>query len=91
LKLFTGNDAFGDSVTLSAGSSKIEPGITPSQPVALTWATLTDAANQARISRRDGGIHFKAADLIGREIGRLIGYKAFIKAERLWSGLTFDS
>lgn len=91
LKLFTGSDAFEDSVTLSAGSSKIEPGVTPSQPVTLTWATFTDAANQAGISRRYGGIHFKAADLIGREIGRLIGYIAFIKAERLWSGRPSDS
>jgi hypothetical protein len=90
LKLFTGSDAFGDSVTLSAGSSKIEPGITPLQPVTLTWATFTDAANQAGISRRYGGIHFKAADLIGREIGRLIGYRAFIKAECLWSGRPAD-
>jgi hypothetical protein len=90
LKLFTGSDAFGDSVTLSAGSSKIEPGITPAQPVTLTWATFTDAANQAGLSRRYGGIHFKAADLMGREIGRLIGYRAFIKAQRLWSGRAFD-
>src|SRR3989454_1615427 len=29
LTLFTGSDEFGDSVTLPAGSSKIEPGVTP--------------------------------------------------------------
>ena len=35
----------------------------------------TDAANQAGISRRYGGIHFKAADLTGRAIGRIVGYE----------------
>ena len=66
LKLFTGSDRFGDSVTLAPGSSKIEPGLTPSHPITLRWETFTDAANQAGISRRYGGIHFKAGDLTGQ-------------------------
>ncbi len=33
LQLWTGSDRFGDSVTVPAGSSKIEPGITPAHPV----------------------------------------------------------
>ena len=86
LELFTGSDRFGDSVTLAPGSSKIEPGLTPSHPITLRWETFTDAANQAGISRRYGGIHFKAGDLTGRAIGRIVGYEAYIKAERLWSG-----
>jgi hypothetical protein len=52
LELWTGSDRFGDSVTLLVGSSKIEPGITPSHPVTLRWETFTDAANEAGISRR---------------------------------------
>jgi hypothetical protein len=90
LRLFTGGDTFGDSVTLPAGSSKIEPGLTPSQPVTLRWKTFTDAANEAGISRRYGGIHFKAADLTGRAVGKIIGYRAWIKAERLWNGRNWD-
>ena len=86
LKLFTGRDEFGDSVTFPVGSSKIEPGLTPSLPVTLSWRTFSDAANQAGISRRYGGIHFKAADLTGRAIGRIVGYKAYVTAERLWNG-----
>jgi hypothetical protein len=86
LKLFTGSDVFGDSVTLPAGSSKIEPGITPSSPVTLRWRTFTEAANQAGISRRYGGIHFKRADLVGRAVGRIVGCQAWIKAETLWNG-----
>ena len=85
LRLFTGSDAFGASVTFPVGSSKIEPGLTPSNPVTLHWDTFTDAANQAGISRRYGGIHFKAGDLTGRAVGRIVGYEAWIKAECLWS------
>lgn len=59
LRLFTGSDTFGASVTFPVGSSKIEPGLTPSHPVTLQWNTFTDAANQAGISRRYGGIHFQ--------------------------------
>jgi len=51
--------------------------------VTLYWATFTDAANQAGISRRYGGIHFELADLVGRATGRLelrsrLGKKALI-------------
>src|SRR5437899_7924189 len=35
LKLWTGSDRFGDSVILPAGSSNIEPGVTPSKPLTL--------------------------------------------------------
>ena len=86
LELWTGSDHFGDSVTLAAGSSKIEPGITPVHPVTLQWATFTDAANEAGISRRYGGIHFHAADLAGRLLGRLIAFEAWQKAQTYFDG-----
>jgi PAP2 superfamily len=80
LKLFTHSDKFGDSVTFAAGSSNTEPGFTPKQEVTLSWATFTDAANQAGISRRYGGIHFELADLVGRATGRLVADQAWKKA-----------
>ena len=86
LKLFTGSDAFGDSVTFLAGTSKIEPGHTPAHSLTLNWNTFTDAANQAGISRRFGGIHFEQGDLTGRVTGRLIARQAWAKAVRLWNG-----
>jgi hypothetical protein len=91
LKLFTGSDVFGYSVTFPPKSSKIEPGLTPSHPVTLEWQTFTEAANQAGISRRYGGIHFKTADLTGRAVGKIVGYLAWIKAEGLWSGHDCDA
>jgi hypothetical protein len=86
LKLFTGCDELGDFVTFPAGSSKIEPGLTPAEPLTLLWRTFTDAANQAGMSRRYGGIHFKAADLVGRATGRHVAVQAWAKAVGLWSG-----
>ena len=86
LKLFTGSDTFGGSVTFAAGSSKTERGFTPARPVTLTWDTFTDAANEAGVSRRYGGIHFEAGDLVGRAMGRLVADQAWAKATRLWNG-----
>jgi hypothetical protein len=86
LKLFTGSDDFGEFVTFEAGSSVIEPGLTPRQPVTLSWRTFADAADQAGISRRYGGIHFKIGDLTGRLTGRLAADQAWIKARNFWSG-----
>jgi hypothetical protein len=81
LERWTGSDRFDYSVNLSAGSSKIEPGLTPAKPIALHWATFTDAAGEAGMSRRYGGIHFKGADLGGRLLGRLAAVQAWAKAE----------
>ena len=86
LAAWTGRDRFGASVTLAPGSSKIEPGHTPSHPVVLSWATFTDAANEAGLSRRYGGIHFRRADSAGRQLGRLVGSKVWIKAQSYFVG-----
>ena len=79
LKLFTNNDNFGYSVTIPAGSSRVEPGIVPANDTTLYWATFTDAADEAGISRRFGGIHFIDGDLVSRKIGRLVGQQAWKK------------
>jgi len=86
LELWTGSDHFGESVTLPAGSSKIEPGVTPAQPVTLHWETFADAANEAAISRRYGGIHFRGADLSGRLLGRIVASAAWQKAQSYFDG-----
>lgn len=86
LELWTGNDRFGNSVTIAVGSSKIEPGITPARPVTLRWETFTDAANEAGISRRYGGIHFRGADLAGRLLGRIVAFQAWSKAQSYFDG-----
>jgi hypothetical protein len=79
LRRYTGSDRFGDSVNLSVGSSKIEPGITPARPVTLRWNTFTDAANEAGISGRYGGINFRSADIAGQLLGRAVASQAWSK------------
>ena len=79
LRLFTGSDTFGASVTLPAGSSAIEPGLTPTRDVVLTWPTFTDAANEDGMSRRYGGLHFEAGDLVGRAVGPIIADQVWLQ------------
>jgi hypothetical protein len=86
LALFTGSDRFGYSMAAEKGSSRIEPGITPAQPVALKWETFTEAADQAGLAGCFAGIHFTSADLAGRQLGRLAADRGFARAELYFSG-----
>jgi hypothetical protein len=79
LRLFTHNDRFGGSVTLPAGSSRVEPAAVPASDLTLSWATFSEAANQAGISRRYGGIHFEQGDLDARATGRIAARIAWRK------------
>jgi hypothetical protein len=81
LARFTGSDAFGLSHTQPAGSSSIEPGLTPASDVTLSWATFTAAADEAGISRRYGGIHFEEGDLRARALGRQVAAVAWGTAQ----------
>jgi len=90
LRLFTRSETFGASVTFRAGSSKFEPGAVPARDVTLRWATFLDAANQAGMSRRYGGIHFEQGDLDGRAAGRRVARQAWAKAQRYISGAEDD-
>jgi hypothetical protein len=86
LKLFTGSDRFGHSVTIPAGQSFVEPGLVPASDVTLRWRTFSDAADEAGISRRYGGIHFKDGDVQARKMGRKIGKQAWRKALTYFHG-----
>jgi hypothetical protein len=94
LKRFTGSDTFPTCPALPnihpytqpAGSSRVEPGAVPAADVTLSWATFSEAADQAGLSRRYGGIHFVKGDLIGRELGRLVAAQAWDKAQSYFTG-----
>ena len=87
LRTFTGNDRFGASATVLAGSSKVQPGTVPAANVVLSWATYTQAANEAGASRRLGGIHFPQGDIAGRVLGTQVGTVAWIKSLRYMRGI----
>ncbi len=60
----------------------------PSETVTLQWATYYDAADQAGLSRLYGGIHVRADDFVGRELGSRIGLESFLKMLTLRWGAT---
>jgi hypothetical protein len=90
LARFTGSDRFGAWATVNAGSSLVEPGITPAADVVLSWPTFSAAADQAGRSRRHGGIHFRNGDLVGRALGRMVGARAWQTAAALFAGRPDD-
>jgi hypothetical protein len=83
---FTGTDNFKAKATVKAGSSLIETGKTPAADVVLSWNTFTDAARDAGISRRNGGIHFKAGDDNGWTLGSAVGGFVWERAKTYING-----
>ena len=86
LRRFTRSDRLGASATFSAGSSKFEAGAVPATDLTLHWQTLSDAANQAGLSRRYGGIHFEQADLDARAAGCRVAELAWARAQSYING-----
>ena len=85
LKQFTGSDNFGATYTQSARTLRADNKL-PTSDVVLTWATFTEAANEAGVSRIYGGIHFDDGNNAGLDLGRKVGAQAFTKAKSYWEG-----
>jgi len=85
LRLFTGSDAFGASYTKIARSLAIDPAL-PTQDLVLQWASFSEAAAEAGMSRIYGGIHFDNANNAGLAMGQQVGAQAFAKAKQYWDG-----
>ena len=86
LRLFTGSDELGASVTFAPGESRFEPGITPAEELTLAWHTFSEAADEAGISRLYGGIHFEDGDVNGRSLGGEVGNAVFEQAQFFING-----
>ena len=77
-RFFGNDDAFGWSVPIPAGSSRVEPGLTPATDIVLgPWNTWTDFAQECAMSRFWGGVHFLASLPAGRDIGTEVGNLAY--------------
>ena len=83
---YTGSDVLNSSVTIPAGSGRVEPGLVPAVDITQSWATFRDAADEAGISRRCGGIHFVQGDEQARAIGRALGAQVWSKAQSYFDG-----
>jgi len=95
--LFTNNDYFGYLkyfppcdvsyylIDFSRCFGRVEPGI-PDVEKWVSFATFSEAAQQAGLSRLYGGIHFSDDNTIGQTIGALIGQQAWDKAQTYFNG-----
>ncbi|MEM7758332.1 MAG: vanadium-dependent haloperoxidase [Cyanobacteria bacterium P01_A01_bin.40] len=81
LKLFTGSDEFGASVSFEPGGSIFDSGNTPESTVTLEWDTFSQAADEAGLSRIYGGIHFEDGDVNGGTLGQQIGQEVWSNAQ----------
>ena len=61
VRRYTGSDELNWSVAYPAGSSRVEPGLTPAEDLTLHFATWTDFAQDCGQSRVWAGVHFPAA------------------------------
>lgn len=70
LRLFTGNDHFGEEVELIPGSlTELNPE-NFGKPVTLKFPTFTETAEMAGMSRVMGGYHIQADNVAGLKLGR---------------------
>ncbi|PMF70231.1 hypothetical protein BCT94_03445 [Vibrio breoganii] len=60
-----------------AGSSVVEPGVTPAAELTLGWKTWDDFSDDCGISRLWAGVHFYDSIPAGQDIGQSIGSDAF--------------
>lgn len=86
LRLWTNSDRFGYSATFLAGASEIEGEYTPREKLTVYYPTFGFAADQAGMSRRYGGIHFRNGDMAGRTIGKMVADKVWAQALSYFAG-----
>lgn len=86
MTLITGDEYFpGGMAEFKAEKNKylvFEDG--PSVDVTLQWATYRDASDQCSLSRIWGGIHPPVDDIPGRQLGMILGPRAFQFASKLF-------
>ena len=85
LRLFKGSDYFGYTTVVPPDFGRVEPGVPPN-PTAISFATFSDAAIQAGLSRLYGGIHFSDDNSVGQNLGAQIGSQAYSRAQDYFQG-----
>lgn len=75
---YFGSDVLGFALPAPAGSSLVEPGVTPAEDILLgPWPTWTAFEEECGQSRLWGGVHFQASVDAGQELCRPIGDLAY--------------
>jgi hypothetical protein len=76
-RLFLGSDNLGWTIPNPAGSSLVEPGVTPAAPLDLTFNTWTEFETDCGQSRIWAGVHFPDSVPAGADIGHEIAGLAY--------------
>jgi len=76
-RLFLGDNNLGYTVPAPAGSSLVEPGVTPATDIELYFDTWTDFEQRCGLSRHWAGVHFLPSIPAGQNIGKRIGRLAY--------------
>jgi hypothetical protein len=74
---YLGTDTLGWVVPYAAGSSRVEPGVTPSADLQLSFPTWTQFESDCGQSRLWGGVHFQAAIDAAAPLCRRVGDLAY--------------
>ncbi|MGO4919515.1 vanadium-dependent haloperoxidase [Maribacter spongiicola] len=77
LRLFTGDEYFGETVELMPGTLTEIDAAFYGKPVTITFPTFTESANMAGMSRVMGGYHIQADNIAGLELGRDVAKQAW--------------
>ncbi|HEU5160466.1 MAG TPA: vanadium-dependent haloperoxidase [Streptosporangiaceae bacterium] len=83
---FFGTDAIQIAVPFPAGSSRVEPGVTPARDLTLSWSTWTDFARDCGMSRLWGGVHFRASIESMNGFAPQFGERAHVFVQRKLNG-----
>ena len=86
MRRFSGTDELNWSVEYPAGTSRIEPGITPASDTSLTFETWTNFASDCGQARIWGGVHFFAAVEASAALCSVFGDMAFEYYSTLLNG-----
>ncbi|MCU0316093.1 MAG: hypothetical protein MUC92_05830 [Fimbriimonadaceae bacterium] len=86
MRRFKGSDSLNVRIDYASGSSKHDPLFVPVRPTTLNYRTITEAVNDAALSRLYGGIHFRTGMVEGLTIGRKVGDRVWNKANSYFRG-----
>ncbi|GGO87819.1 hypothetical protein GCM10011348_41880 [Marinobacterium nitratireducens] len=87
-RLYLGDDDLGWAIPVAAGTSLVEPGVTPQAPLAIEFPTWTQFERDCGQSRLWGGVHFQASITAGQAVGNEIGGLAYDYMMQLLSGVS---
>lgn len=85
-RLNLGTDDIDITVHAPAGSSMVEPGVTPATDLTLSWDSWSDYAEDCRLSRFRGGVHFLPATEVPLEYCNEVARRSYDLVQRHLAG-----